>query len=181
VYEQLLKKVKPYLADTTEWHVQLSKDLSMEFQPVEKELVIKTYAATAQLDKELPDEKSSLMYLRIISVIIQPNKLEQFEKIYDNDILPALRELDGCRFAFMTESSEEENTVLCVSLWESKQYADAYEKSGLFEKLKEKTKHTFSEFFRWKMTLEKELGAQVTTSADMKVDTYRVVTGKSFK
>lgn len=181
VYTELLEKVKPYLIDTIEWRVQLSKEMTVEYQPVEKEPVIQTFTTAAQLDSNLPaHDKSDLMYLRIVSVQLQPGKSNEFKVIYENDILPALKKLKGCRFAFMTKSSEDENRVVSISLWDSKQDADAYEKSGLFKELREKTKHTYSDFYRWKMALEREYGGRVMTSEDMKLDTYQVVIGKSF-
>ena len=182
VYAELLKEVKPYLADTTEWHVQLSKEMTVEYQPVEKDPEIETYTTVVHSDTKLPDkDKASQTYLRIVSVQLQPGKFDEFKSIYERDILPALQKLKGCRFAFMTQSSENKNLVVCVSLWNSKQDADAYEKSGLFKELREKTKHTYSDFYQWKMALEKEYGGRVATSEDMKKDTYRVVIGKSFQ
>lgn len=182
VYEELLKYIKPYLTDTTEWQVQLSKDMTVQYQPVEVEPVIETYASTTQSDETVPDQTTSgHMYLRLVSVLLQPGKMSAFENIYQTEILPVLRELKGCRFAFMTQSSENENAVLCVSMWDTRKDAEAYEKEGLFHGLIEKTKHTFSEFYQWKMTLEQEAGTRVTTSDDMKIESYRVVTGKRFE
>jgi heme-degrading monooxygenase HmoA len=182
VYEQLLNKIRPYLADSTEWHVQLSKDYEVEFKPIEKEPSITTYVAASKMSNEIPNhDQSSRMFLRIVSVFLQKGKLKEFTKIYEKDILPALQNMEGCKFAFMTENSEREDAVLCVSLWDSKENAEAYEKNGLFDDLRKKTRRTFSEFYRWKMALENELGARVATSEDMKVDKYHVVVGKSFK
>ena len=45
----------------------------------------------------------------------------------------------------------------------------------------DKVKHTFSEFYRWKMALEKNTGQQVKTSEDLKINKYSLVSGKSFK
>jgi len=182
VFAELLNIIKPLLLDSTEWQVQLSEEMTLEYKPVEQEPVIQTFTSAARLDKGLSgQEKSGLMYLRIVSVQVQPGKLNEFISIYEKEILPTLKKLNGCRFAFMTKSGEEENRVVCVSLWDSKQDADAYEKSGLFEKLLNKTKHTYSDFYRWKMALDKEIGTHMKTSEDMKLDTYNVVIGKSFR
>jgi len=182
VYQELLDKVKPHLSDTAEWKVQLSEDLTLEYHPVTEEPVIKTYVAAAQMEKEIPPrEKTHLMYVRIVSVGIQPGKMEEFKQIYTNEILPALKDLEGCGFAFMTENIEEKDTALCVTIWDSKQDAEAYENTGLFQMLKRKVEHTFSGFYQWKMALEKEFGGHVVTSKNFKVDIYSVVTGKSFE
>lgn len=182
VYQELLDKVSPHLSDTSEWKVQLSKDLTLEYQPVPEEPVIKTYVAAAQMEREIPPhEKTHLMYMRIVSVGIQPGKMEEFKQIYTNEILPALKDLEGCSFAFMTENVEEKDVALCVTIWDSKQDAEAYESMGLFQMLKRKVEHTFSGLYQWKMALEKEFGGHVVTSKDFQVDTYSVVTGKIFQ
>ena len=67
------------------------------------------------------------------------------------------------------------------TMWESKEDADDYEKSGRFDELTEKLKHTFAELYQWKMTLEKEGVRQAVTSEDLAVKYYSIVTGKSFQ
>jgi hypothetical protein len=46
--------------------------------------------------------------------------------------------------------------------------------------LVEKIRHTFSQFYLWKMALEKDYSAKVKTTDDLKVQAYNLVSGKSF-
>jgi heme-degrading monooxygenase HmoA len=94
--------------------------------------------------------------------------------------LPALRQVKGCRYAYLTENAKEKNRIISLTIWDSKQDAEAYEQSGLFESLKTKIEHTFAEIYQWKMQLEKDSGGQVVTSEEMTVGGYKVVAGKSF-
>ena len=183
VYQELLHKVIPYLTNSSEWKIQLSKDLTLEYQPATEEpVVLKTYSTAAKMDKKIPPpDESRAMHMRILSVNIQPGQMEEFKQVYTDEILLTLKDIKGCHYAFMTTNAEEENEVLCVTVWDSKQDADAYEKIGLFEMLKKKVEHTFSGLYRWKMALEKESDGHVVTSDDLQVDTYHVVTGKSFQ
>ena len=182
VYQELLSEVKLYLAESSEWKMQLTKDMTLEYQPEEKDPTIKTYTASAQMDEKLPEQKESdRMFLRIVSHNIQPGKIGEYKEIYTREIIPALQQLKGCRFAFLTENMKEQNSMLSITLWDSKKDAEDYEKSGLFSQLKAKVSHTFSDFYKWKVALEKEYGGHVQTSADLKVDSYRVITGKSFQ
>ncbi len=181
LYNEFLEEIKPHLSESSEWKIQLSKDLRLEYQPVPEEPVVKSYVTVTQTDEKIPAyEKASLMYLRITSVKIQPGKMEEFRKIYTEEIIPALRTVRGCRYAFLTENIEKENEAISITIWDNKQDADDYETSGLFDKLIAKVKHTFSELYQWKMALEKEHRAQVSTSEDLTIKTYDVVTGKSF-
>jgi heme-degrading monooxygenase HmoA len=88
--------------------------------------------------------------------------------------------VQGCRYAFLTEGVEERNEVISLTIWDSKQAADVYESSGLFRKLTKKVQHTFSELYQWKMAAERRSSVQVTTTEDLNVKGYHVVSGKTF-
>ena len=182
VFQELLNKVKPYLADSSEWRIQLSQDLELEYQPVPEEPVVKSYPTVAQTDEKIPaHDLTSMMYLRILSLKIKPGEMDQFRKLYVNEIIPTLRAVRGCRYAFLTENIEERNEALSVTIWNSKQDADDYEKRGTFDKLKKKVQHTFTDLYQWKIALEKEHRGHVVTSEDPAAKTYTMVTGKSFQ
>lgn len=76
---------------------------------------------------------------------------------------------------------QEENKVFSVTMWDSKNDAENYERSGFFDELKEKVKYTFSELYRWKMAREKESSKIKATSDDQKVDYCSIVIGRSFQ
>ena len=182
LYEELLQGVQPYLSDSLLGKIQLSKELKLEYQPVQEEPIVKSYAFLAKKDsKILAQEKTHLTYLRIVSVKIKPGKMKEFMQIYKEEIIPTLRAVKGCRCAYLTESIEEKNEAISVTMWDSKEDADDYERSGLFDELTEKLKHTFAELYQWKMALEKEGIRQAVTSEDLDVKYYSIITGKSFQ
>jgi len=185
VFQNLLNQAKPYLFESNEWKVQLSDKMELEYAPVTEEPVIKKYSV--ELQKENPafagDKlkiQSSQMYVRVVSMKIQIDKLEEFKELYSKIVIPALKETEGCRHVFLTESVNEKDEYISVTIWDSKEYADRYESSGKFQELVNQTKHTFSQFYLWKMALEKEYSAKITTTDDMKVESYNLITGKSF-
>ena len=75
---------------------------------------------------------------------------------------------------------KDPNRVISLTIWDTKQDADAYERSGVFAKLVERVEHTFSEMHQWKMQLAKETHSRIITSEELSVDGFSVVTGKSF-
>lgn len=182
VFQELLEKVKPYLSESSEWKIQLSKDLELEYKPVPEEPVVTSYPTLAQTEGKIPDhEKTSTMYLRILSIKVKPGRMEEFSKLYLEEIIPALRDVKGCRYAFLTENIERENETLSITIWDSKEDADEYERNMIFDTLKRKVEHTFSDVYQWKAALEMEYSSRVVTSEDPSVKTYNVVTGRSFQ
>jgi quinol monooxygenase YgiN len=181
VYQKLLDHCKPFLEGSTEWKVQLSDKLELEYAPEFEDPVPKQFVVAARIgDIEEVPQQNPHFYLRIVSVKIQKGKIAELRKMYSEEILPALYETKGCHYAYLIESLQEENEVISVTIWDSKQDADNYEKSGQFDQLTDKVKHTFSQFYQWKMELEKQIRGQIKTSEDLLVSHYDVVTGKNF-
>lgn len=180
VYSELLGKVKPYLQGSSEWKIQLSENLELEYKPVTDEPVIKKYSVQAQADKSRDDSIDSRLYVRIVSLSIQKGKEDEFKKIYTDEIIPALLSSQGCKYAYLTQSVQDISGFISVTIWDSKEDADLYESSGKFKELVDKVSNTFSQFYRWKMALERDYDASIKTSEDMKVASYNLVTGKNF-
>jgi quinol monooxygenase YgiN len=181
LFQELLSEARPYLANSSEWKIQLSEDFTLEYEAVEEEPTVQSYPIITQTNGNIcVEETPQLMYMRVVSLKIQPGKLEEFKRLYTSEIIPALRAVKGCRYAYLTDNLQVENEVFSVTMWNTKKDAENYERSGLFDKLKERVKHTFSELYQWKMTLEKESGKKLATSEDMKVHYYSIITGKKF-
>jgi len=182
VFKELLGKVSPFFAESEEWRIQLSEAMELEVQPQVEEAVVKSYKTLVKSDSAIsPEDTSGMLYVRIISLKIQAGKMAEFKKIYEAEIIPAICAMSGCRFSFLTESTEAENEALCLSIWDNKRSADQFEKSGHFDQLKHKVEHTFNELIHWKMALERQYDAQVVTSEDITQKGYDIVTGKSFR
>lgn len=181
LFRKLVGVLQPYLADSSEWKVQLSSDLTLEYAPVPEEPVVKSYSVAASSQEKLaPEGVPERMYVRLFSPKIQPGKMEEFRNLYVQLVIPALRNVKGCRYAYLTQSVSEENECISITIWDSKEDAENYENSVLFKELLKKVRHTFSELYQWKMGLEKESGKQAVTSEDLVVSAYSVVTGKTF-
>lgn len=180
--KDLLAAIKPKLAETSEWKIQLSDKMELEYAPVPEEPLIRKYDVKFQ---DSPDQgislKSREMFIRIVSFIIQPDKLDEFKRIYFTQVIPELKQSKGCRYIFLTENVNDINEFISVTIWDSKALADMNESSGKFDELVNLFKHTLSHFVLWKMKLEKEFSARIKTSDDIKVDSYNLVTVKTFK
>lgn len=179
-YEELLEMIRPYLQNTSEWKVQLSENLELEYKPINDEPIIKKYSVQVRSDPVSVKNFHSKLYVRIVSLSIQNGKENEFEKIYNDEIIPSLLSMPGCRYAYLTQSIREPNSFISLTIWDKKEDADYYENSGRFRELIEKVSHTFSQFYRWKMALEKDYNAKIRTSEDMIVEKYNLVTGKNY-
>jgi len=83
------------------------------------------------------------MYVRIIEVRIQPDKLDEFRKIYNEEIAPAVKAQKGNIEVFLMESQDRPGQINSFTSWESQEDGDAYERSGTYVQMANKAKHTF--------------------------------------
>jgi len=182
LFKKLLEQAAPFLDQTSEWKVQLSEDLELEYAQKDEEPELGEYEVTMhERVKSTLFEKHSKMYVRIVSHILQKDKLDQFRDIYSERIIPQLRSTKGCQFSYLIESLHKENEVVSISIWDSKKDADNFERSGLFNELVNELRPTFSQFFQWKMALESKSGDKVKTNEDVMIADYKVVTGKNLR
>lgn len=181
VYSGFSKRIQSYLSESAEWKVQLSENLELEYKPSKEEPVIQKYDVKLQSDSDISEsQEKNLLYVRIVSLTIQDGKEEEFKNIYSAEIIPALLSTKGCLYSYLTQNLENKNSYISVTIWDSKKDADNYESSGKFDELVKKVMHTFSDFYRWKLALEKDSTSNIKTSSDMQVTKYVMVTGKKF-
>ena len=67
------------------------------------------------------------MFVRNVAIQLKPNTSTEFSKIFDAEVLPMLRKQTG----FQNEITYADNSYLnAVSIWDTKQSADTYEKNS---------------------------------------------------
>ena len=177
-YSELLQKSGPYLAKSTEWKLQLSDSLELEYKPVSEEPVLKEFHVAEDSEKALRDNPG--LHVRIVSIFIQENKADEFKHIYRNEVVPALLKTAGCKYAFLTENTHQTNEFISITGWDSKKAVDAYEKHGAFAALVDKVKHTFSQAYQWKMAQIGDQSSHTITTDDLSISYFRLLTGKHF-
>jgi len=188
IYEQLVEVSRPFFSDASEWKIQLSEDLELQYGPVSADPVVKAYDADVPSGSHRGLVRGNMgqMYLRIVSMRINPERIHEFVEIYEQEIIPALRKVDGCYDAYLAEGVRERNEILSITIWNNVEHAKAYELTGEFDKLKAKVQHTFSNLTLWKIGLDETPALQgrvkkAVTSDDVEVRTYSIVVGKAFR
>ena len=178
-YRRLLDQSKPFLAESPEWTVHMSDDMQLEYAPVELEPVITGYESSVGADPSaFSASGKGRLFLRILSLHVRRGMLEEFRSLYREEIIPGLRRVPGCRFAFLSGQKNDDNELISVTIWNSRSDADQYEKQCEFSALSEKLGHTLENSNRWK-TDEQGVGRAVG-SDDMTVSGYALIVGQVF-
>jgi heme-degrading monooxygenase HmoA len=180
-YRKILDRIRPYLAESNTWEIHLSDDLQLQYDSGIEEPVIREYRVTTQQSTDIKIQPADTpLYVRLVSMKIQKGKMEEFRQLFAKEIVPILQRTVGCRYIYLTESMQDDDEIVSITVWDSKQDADTYEQSGQFDNLVQKVKHTFSHVYQWKMQLEKKSPGKIKTSEDMKIEYYGLVSGRRF-
>jgi heme-degrading monooxygenase HmoA len=180
-FSEIMDDVEPYLAESTEWKIRLSEDLELEYAPVVEEPVVASYRIAARSNHGTSPFGTGKMYTRIVSHNVQPGRIDEFEQIYREEILPVLHNTDGCSYAYLMQGAKSKNEMISITIWDSQEAAEQYESSGQYQACLSKLRHTFSQLYQWKMALERDRDVQVKTSEDVSLAHYTVVAGKCFE
>jgi hypothetical protein len=75
------------------------------------------------------------MFARNVALHLKPNTLAEFKLVFDKEVLPILRKQTGFHdeIAFSTPTGMD---VIAISLWDTKEHAEAYNATGYPEVLK---------------------------------------------
>ncbi len=79
------------------------------------------------------------MYLRIVRLQSAEDKLPLMREFYGRSVLPVLRMAGGCRFAGLLQSTVTAHDMVSLTLWESRECAETYEREGLYDRLLDET------------------------------------------
>ena len=75
------------------------------------------------------------MYTRNVAMKLKANSAPEFARIIENEILPLLRKQQGFRDE-ITFVAPERSEAVAISFWETKENAEAYNRTGYPEILK---------------------------------------------
>lgn len=180
-YDQNVDQVRVLFEESSEWKIQLSEDNMVEYTPVSNNPVVESYPIEVD-EKPLSEIVSSdRTYLRIISHKVKEGAQEEFSEIYQTEILPELKKIDGCKYAFLVDNSGNDGEMLSLSIWDSQEHLTRYEEDGKFDRFLDKLSHTLGDLYQWKMALNDNSSTKTITSQDIGIDKYTLITGKKFQ
>lgn len=149
-FAQLVKEAEPFLASSTEWRLRLL--LSPGEESAATTLDRKTFFVGDE-GSAVEIEKGAAPYVRIVTLRVDPDRVEEFREIYENRIIPALRSTQGCQGIFLAEGAQDPNSFLSVTVWGREEDSVRYELSGTFDRLTALIRHTLQSLSRWKVAL----------------------------
>ena len=76
------------------------------------------------------------MFVRNVAIHLKANALGEFTRLFDNEVLPILRKQPGFRDEITFSTTPTGVDVNAISLWDTREQAEAYNATGYPEVLK---------------------------------------------
>ena len=84
------------------------------------------------------------MFARLTFINIKPDRVEDVKKIYNEEILPVLKQQKGNIGAWLLEPTISGEDFISLTEWMSESDATAYESNGTYKMLIEKVKDMYT-------------------------------------
>jgi heme-degrading monooxygenase HmoA len=176
LFRQLSREAEPLLSAKAEWRVRLGKDPLATIDPSDRVIPSTGYVVEGGVGTDMPEGRRPV-FVRILSVRIDPERLREFIDLYAQHVVPTLKQRPGCRGVLLAEGAEHPDGFLSITLWDREEDAVRYETSGEPERLTARLKATFSPLYDWRLTL----GDLDPRAAAPQVASYHLVPSQPFK
>jgi heme-degrading monooxygenase HmoA len=93
------------------------------------------------------------MYLRFVRLLVREGAEAKFVAFYRDRVIPALRSTDGCRFAGLLTPWHGSEAHQSLTIWDSPEHSEAYERGPLFEQLSRESAPMLSARAEWRVRL----------------------------
>jgi heme-degrading monooxygenase HmoA len=114
------------------------------------------------------------MYMRFVRLKVKEGKHWDFARFYEDRIIPAMQETDGCLFASLLQPSGDDDESVSMTMWRSRELAEGYEKSGLYDQLLDESDDYLAEASEWRVRLAGDPGGTVPPLQDPEIEAYPV-------
>lgn len=84
------------------------------------------------------------MFVRLTYLNFLPGKMEEAKRIYDSELVPVVKKQKGNLDCRMLEPLEKTDDYISMTVWDSKEDADAYQSSGVYKQLVDRVKEMYS-------------------------------------
>ena len=174
--DRLIEELEGVLEHEKQWKVELSQNMHIGYDSAMRAIEVEGFSiedSGGRVDPRSGPQPDT--YVRMVSVKADPAKIEEFKERRDQVVIPALEEVKGCRFTFLSEGIRDRHHMLSVSIWDSQQAALKYEVSGRFDAITRKLQDTMARDHEWKMALGRSVGTGLSTDPELQVRGYEIV------
>ncbi len=112
--------------------------------------------------------------MRFVRLKVKEGKHWDYARFYEDRVIPAMQETEGCLFASLLQPTGDEDESVSMTMWRSRELAEEYEKSGLYDQLLDESDEFLAEASEWRVRLAGDPGGTVPPLQDPEIEAYPV-------
>jgi len=112
------------------------------------------------------------MYMRVVRLNIDADRVWELQEFYRDRLLPVLKDTEGCLFASLLQPLGRDQDWISLTLWDAQDRADRYANSGEYARLVEEVESYLAGSTEWRARLAGDRGAQPRASTGPVVEAY---------
>jgi len=176
LYMRLVDSLRPFFAESTEWKLELSENLSLEYTPIKVEPTVERFEEPVASSENISGLKAKPFAAHILTLIVQEDQSRAFESIFSSEIHPRYKMHKGFIDLILVH---EHHKFHIISFWD--ETVDLQSSSGSYSinQLLESIYKILPPFVRWRVSRGSATHASVS-SEDLKETTYRCLTAEWF-
>jgi heme-degrading monooxygenase HmoA len=93
------------------------------------------------------------MVMRLVHVRFKIENLVQYGRLYEEEIIPALENVDGCLFAGLVQNIVHDDEGCSLTFWKTRERVEVYVGSGLFDRLLGLSRPFLADSSDWRLRL----------------------------
>ncbi len=180
-FPRLIQEIEPHLAESEEWRVQLSDDLTLGYGPAKAPPKISAYRLHAAMNrKRLGRLEGAARYLRVLRLSVAPDRIPAAEEHYREQALPTLRKVKGCLYACLLSNLDAQGQLASLTIWEDRKDAERYERSETFQELMRGARDIVG-LRSWDLMLESGGSLGTSMAGPVQTHSYEVVAGRDLR
>jgi len=114
------------------------------------------------------------MFMRFVRLKVKEGKVWEYGRFYEDRIIPALQETEGCLFASLLQPAGDEDECVSMTMWTRQELAEAYEASGLYDQLLDESDDYLADATEWRVRLAGDPGGTVPPLQDPEIESFPV-------
>lgn len=114
------------------------------------------------------------MFMRIVNLKVKQGRQRDLARFYEDRVIPALGETDGCLYASLLQPSDDDLECISMTWWSSKEAAEQYESSGLYDELLDESDDFLAEVSAGRVQSKAEPDGPFPSLQDPEVEAYPV-------
>jgi len=177
-YRELLEQTQPFLAESGEWRVKLSDDLTLDYSPQKETPKVTQYRLAAGMESEELSHLQAPTHLLIRRFSVAADKIAEISRGYAEEVSPIIGNVTGCLYAGLLMNLEAEHQLASVTIWANREDAERYERSELFMEIMQKAREIVGAQ-NWDLMLDPKSAGSPGGNKTLPAQAYHVVAGQS--